>query len=232
MDIDVERAQIAVVHADNARARIDCNRELGGVVHFDQHVEAERHRMVVQDLQLHRSERGDDQQHRVGARGARFVQLIFGHDEVFAQKRQRHRGANRGQMIERSVEERGFRQDRNRRRPPIRVALRDCARIVARAQHTARRRATLALGDDLHRVLRRQCRFEPAGLDGHRGCALREPIERLRGLAHLDDPPSRGDDCRQQVRPSGRPRHAPAPAAEDSADEIATSRSSVRFAAP
>ena len=86
---DVERAQIAVVDADERRRKPQRAVELGGVVHFDQH----RKRSVRAGAGFERREprvvvRRDDQQDGVGAHRARLGDLILVDDEILAQHRQ------------------------------------------------------------------------------------------------------------------------------------------------
>ena len=64
----------------------------------------------------------------------------------------RHRRAHRAQVRERAVEERRLGQHGDRRRAGRRVAARDRHRIVVGAQHAARRRSALALGDDVDAI--------------------------------------------------------------------------------
>ena len=70
----------------------------------------------VQSHELLLVERGDDQQHRVGARRTRLEQLVLVHDEVLAQERNLHRAADGGEVLERAIEERRLGQHRDGRR--------------------------------------------------------------------------------------------------------------------
>ena len=78
--------------------------QLLGVVRLDQHVEAQRARVLTQRLQLLGSERRDDQQDRVGTGGSRLVQLVGIDDEVLAQQRQSAGLAGDAQILERAAE--------------------------------------------------------------------------------------------------------------------------------
>ena len=49
-------------------------------------------------------EGGDDQQHQVGAGGARLEELVAGHDEVLAQQRGRDGGPDGAQVLEAAAE--------------------------------------------------------------------------------------------------------------------------------
>jgi hypothetical protein len=57
-------------------------------VHLDEDVQVERQRLAAQAGQLGPPERGDDQQHRIGAGDRRLVELVAVDDEVLAQDRQ------------------------------------------------------------------------------------------------------------------------------------------------
>ena len=82
--------------------------ELALVVDLDEHVEVERARLARRArARSSRLERGDDQQHRVGARGRGLVDLVGVDDEVLAQDRQRRRRARLAQVVQRAAEVRG-----------------------------------------------------------------------------------------------------------------------------
>ena len=73
-------------------------------VHLDQRGHAERLDPLEQADQGVLVERGDDQQHHVGAVGAGLVDLVGADDEVLAQDRDRHLGPNRVEVVERAAE--------------------------------------------------------------------------------------------------------------------------------
>ena len=54
VDVDLERPQVPIVHADDARAGIEGDRQLVGVVHLDERVEPERRRAREKRRQLAR----------------------------------------------------------------------------------------------------------------------------------------------------------------------------------
>ena len=84
-----ERREVAAVDADDVRARAQRPLDLARVVRLDEHAEAERDRERVQvGEQRVVGDRGDDQQDRVGADGARLVDLHLVDREVLAQARQ------------------------------------------------------------------------------------------------------------------------------------------------
>ena len=121
-------------------------------MHFDQHVEAHPPGVVVQHLQLDGAQRGDNQQHRVGARDLGLEQLILGNDEVLSQNRNVHNGAYGREMVQRPVEERGLGQHRDRGRARVGVGRCDRRGIVVGAKDAARRRPPFALGDDIDAI--------------------------------------------------------------------------------
>ena len=124
LNVHVERAEIPVVDADDARAAVERDGELSLVVHLDEHIEPVADGVVVQHFELDRSQRGDDQQHGVGAGRFRFQQLVLRHDEVLSQHRYfvGDGSSHRLQMLERAVEERRLGQHGNGGRAGGRVA--------------------------------------------------------------------------------------------------------------
>ena len=110
-------------------------------------VEVERQRLLLQAAQVARLERGDDQQHRVGAGRGRLVHLVGVDDEVLAQQRQLRCGARLAQVVERAAEVRGLREDRQRRGAAALVGLDDLRHARARADVPGARGAALVLGD-------------------------------------------------------------------------------------
>ena len=82
-------------------------------------------RLAVQRAEVACVERGDDQQHRVGAGRRRLVHLVGVDDEVLAQDRQRAGRARLAQVVERAAEVRALGEDRQRRRAAALVGLDD-----------------------------------------------------------------------------------------------------------
>ena len=197
---DFERPQIAVVDADDPGAGVERNLELGGVMDLDEHVELERGRMIVQHFQFDRPERADDQQHRVGSGRFRLQQLVFRDDEVLSQDRDVDDGADALQMLERAVEKRRLREYRNRRRSGRGVFSGDVLRHVRVAEHPARRRAALALGNHIHAVDLLQRGEESPRPAGDCRRALLELGSGFLRLAHLDDSPRGSKNGREQIR--------------------------------
>ena len=74
------------------------------VVHFDQARQVQFSRQDLQVDQLARLQALGNQQHRVGARRPRLVNLVRIDDEVLAQDRQLHRVAHRLDVLQLSLE--------------------------------------------------------------------------------------------------------------------------------
>ena len=98
-------------------------------------------------------ERGDDEQHEVGARGARLEHLVRRRDEVLAQHGQRDRGADGLEVGERAAEPAALGEHADRARAAELVAARR-ARPGRRCRASAPRDGldALDLGDDLDAV--------------------------------------------------------------------------------
>ena len=96
--------QVAVVDAYQPRADFLGERELARIVRLDQrrHPKLTRERRDRSQLPLFQH-RGD-QQNAIGAGRARFVNLVRLEDEVFAQQRNIHGGADSAQIVERALE--------------------------------------------------------------------------------------------------------------------------------
>ena len=76
-------------------------------------------------LQDGRSQRGNDEQNRIGACGPRLENLIPVDDEVLPQNRQGCGASDRDQVIQAAVEESRLRQHRDGRRACLVIAARD-----------------------------------------------------------------------------------------------------------
>jgi hypothetical protein len=106
-------------------------------MHLDEGRKAHVRRSRMKPGESRMVERGDDQQDRVGAGCPRLEQLIFIDDEVLAQERERHCGADGAEMLERPIEKRRFREDGDGCRSAAVILRRDSRRIVFRHQHTS-----------------------------------------------------------------------------------------------
>ena len=126
---DAEVAQVAVVDADEWRLQPQRPIEFGAVVHFDQHVHAERVRRGLEFGHLRILERGDDEQDGVGAQRPRFGDLVGVDDEFLAQRRQRAGIARGDQIVRITLEERPVGQHRQARGTGALVACRDGRRV-------------------------------------------------------------------------------------------------------
>jgi len=125
----LERAQIAVVDADKPRFQPQRALKLGLVMHFDQHVHAERERRRLELGGGRVVERRHDDENAIGSSCARFRHLIGFVHEILAQRRQRAGGARRAQMIERALERGRVGKDGQTRRAALRVGRRQRRRI-------------------------------------------------------------------------------------------------------
>ena len=122
--------------------------DLALVVGLDQHGEAELERERVQvGEQAVVGERGDDEQHRVGADASRLEHLHLVDHEVLAQRRERGRLARGLQVGDRAAEERIVGEHRERGRAPGFVQPGRALRIEVGSELTLRRRAPLDLRD-------------------------------------------------------------------------------------
>src|SRR5882672_9833897 len=110
----LERGQVAIVDPDDAAARGEGLIQLGGGVTLDQRREPEPLGGREQVAQLRRLQNRDDQQHRVGARGPRFPELILVDREILAEKRDVHRAPDRPQIVEAPLEVLLVGEDRDR----------------------------------------------------------------------------------------------------------------------
>jgi hypothetical protein len=141
-------------------------------------------------------QRRHDEQHRVRTGGARLDELEFRDDEIFTQEWQINSRAHRGQVLETAIEERRFREDRNRRGAGARVTGCDDSRLILAAQHTLRRRSALALRNHA------QTGFRQGLLQAARGrgwAAAGAALDARRGRRPLRALPTR----------AGRPRRPP-----------------------
>ena len=102
--VHLEVLQVARVDADHLGAGTACAFDLLAGVRFDQHGHAQLVRQIQQVFELGVVQCGDDEQHQIGTVGAGFVDLVVGNDEVLAQHRNMHGGANLVEIIEAAEE--------------------------------------------------------------------------------------------------------------------------------
>ena len=88
LKVDVERLQIAIVHADDRGARLEGFAEFGFVVDLDQRIQLEVMSKGDEFLQLRRLKHRDDKQDGACARRARLVDLKRLVDEILSKDRQ------------------------------------------------------------------------------------------------------------------------------------------------
>ena len=132
----LERAQIPVVDADQPRFEPQRPRQLGLVMHLDEHVHAERKGCRFELGRGGVLERRHDDQDAIGASRARLGHLIRVVHEVLAQRRQRASRARRAQVIERALEGGRVGQDGEAGRSALRISRRQGRRIEIFADQT------------------------------------------------------------------------------------------------
>ncbi len=149
---DLEAVQVAVVDPDQPPGYRERHLELGGVVHLDQHVQAElgRQRRQVRHVRGRVGKGRGDQQDAVGTQRARLHDLVGIDGEILAQHRQRDRGARRLQVRIRPLEEIDVGQHRKAGRAALLVGSRQRGRIEIGPDQALAGRGLLDLGD--HRV--------------------------------------------------------------------------------
>ena len=102
--VHLEVLQVARVDADHLGAGLTCAFDLLAGVRFDQHGHAQLVRQIQQMFELGVVQCGDDEQHQIGTVGAGFVDLVVGDDEVLAQHRNMHGGADLVEIIKAAEE--------------------------------------------------------------------------------------------------------------------------------
>ena len=156
--IQLERCEVAGVHAHEPRAGVERAAQLVGRVRLHQRGHAELRDQLVQFDQTLLVERRDDQQYQVGARGAGLEHLVRIGDELLAQHRDRHGVADGLEVGERTVEPPLLGQHADRARPAGLVRDGECGRVRDRGERPARGARALHLGDDLDAVRRGESR--------------------------------------------------------------------------
>ena len=102
--IHLESFQIAVVHADERRGNFQRAFQFRLVMNFHQHGQAGLGGERMKFCQLLVRQNGDDEQDGVRAPFDGFENLALINDEILAQQRQFHGGANLAEIIERALE--------------------------------------------------------------------------------------------------------------------------------
>src|SRR5712691_3368315 len=134
----LEGGEVAVVDPEDAASGGKGLIELGGRVTLDQGGEAESLRGGEQITQPRRLENRNDQQHRVGARGARLPELILVDGEVLPEQRNVDRRAHSPQIVEAPLEILLIGEDRDRVGSVARVRGGHGHRVQAAGDHAAR----------------------------------------------------------------------------------------------
>ncbi len=138
--VDREVPEVPGVDADDRCVELRRAVELVGVVRLDERVEPEPCGFVEQCGARGVVEIAEQEQHGVGARRTRFLEVLARAEEALREQRQSRGGARRAQVVERACE---ALVDQHRHRPRARglVRARDGGRIAVRPQ-VARRRET------------------------------------------------------------------------------------------
>lgn len=114
--VDLKVVKVAVVDPDDLGSDLQRPRELLSVVHFDKGLHAPRDRVGVELRELLVREHRDDEEDRVGAVDARFVDLVGVRDKVLAEdggpvRESVNGGANGAHVVERALEPLGLREN-------------------------------------------------------------------------------------------------------------------------
>ena len=127
--------QVARVHADEARARMDRSPERGRFVGLDERLHAETPRELDEAVERHVVERFGDEEDEVGAERARLEELQLVDDDVLREQRDLHRRAHRSEVVQAAAPVPRLREDRDRGGTRGRVRERLPRGIDARVQH-------------------------------------------------------------------------------------------------
>ena len=140
--------QVTVIHADQRRVEgLQRSLQLIAIVHFHQHIQADALGHGRQLGHLHVIQRGDDQQHAVGAQGTGFDDLVRIDHEILADHRQLARGTRLLQEQVGTLEEVDIGQHGQASRPALLIADGDLGRDEVLTDHAFARRGLLDLGD-------------------------------------------------------------------------------------
>ena len=161
--IDPERAQIAVVQADEPGIGGQNGVELTLVVDFDQRLEAELAGQAGEPSQLLGRQDAGQEQDDVGTRRPQNGQLAFVDDELLGQDRHRHRLADGGEVGHRTAEPVRLAQDGDGARAAGLVCAGEGDRIRVGRDRPCRGRSALDLGDQMQAGRRQPLRHGPRG---------------------------------------------------------------------
>ncbi len=164
LDPRLERAEITVVDAEDARAEGQRRLQLGRRVALDQGAQPDPLGRLKKVTQLRRLEDRHDEQDRVGAGDARFPQLVLGQREVLAQERHADGAADGSEKIQMALEILLVGEHGDGVGAVTGIRGGEGHGIERGRQHAARRRRLLHLGDQPHAGGARPQRFfEVAG---------------------------------------------------------------------
>ncbi len=163
VDVDLERAQVAVVEPDQPGAAGEGAVELARVVDLDERLEADLERPLDQPREPLGRMEDREQQDEVGAGRAEHRELDLLDHEVLGQDRDGDGGPDRPQVVDRTAEPVRLAQDRDRRRAAglVGAGARDDV-LVGRGDPAGRRRRALDLGDEVEARARRGVRRSAA----------------------------------------------------------------------
>ena len=145
--IHLESFQVAVVHADERGRNFQRAFQFRLVVDFHQHGQTGFRGERMEFCQLLVAQNGDDEQDGVRAPFDGFENLPLINDEILAQQRQFHRGADLPEIIERTLEKLFVGQNGKAACARRFVFLRDADRIEILANHAGGRRRLFDLGN-------------------------------------------------------------------------------------
>ncbi len=179
--VHLEGLEVAGVDADDPRPGVHRALDLLLVVHLHQRGEADRLGALDQRHQGRLLEGRDDQQREVGAVRAGLPQLVGGDDEVLAEQRGVHGGADGVQVRQRAAEAALLGQHADRGGTAGRVVGRQGGRVRDRGQRALGRAGALDLADHPDAVAA-QCGHAVLGVRGLGG-ELLELVQRDPGLS-------------------------------------------------
>jgi len=144
----LEGLEVAVVDADDGRAERHGPVELRGGMHLDEGGQADALGGVVEIAEPRVIESRHDQQHRIGACGARFPELVLVEYELLAEKGKVHGRAHGDEVTENAAEVLLVGEDGDRRRARPRVDPRLGRGIESGVQRASGGRGLLHLRDE------------------------------------------------------------------------------------
>ena len=145
--IDLEILEISCIDADDSCSGIDRALNLLASVRFDQHRHIEAMRQFKQRLELVVIQRGNNQQHQIGAMRPCLPNLVFRDNEILAQHWNFHGCTDLIEIVKRSKESTTFGQHGNRAGTSFFVFPGQCGRIRNVAKVPFRWRSPFNLRD-------------------------------------------------------------------------------------